>query len=364
MAVQYVKRGEIYPVLEDSRPGETALSRPGLVVSSNVGNDASDSVIVLMLTTKDHDVGIHYATKATGRMSYIMCDQIRTVSKTRLGRLMGIMRPEEMDEIDSRIDEVLDLGYVDDTPLKEKEKEVEALKLQIQELKDENAELKNKQSSHEAEMQAQKVKYDVWKGLYLKAVGMIIDNKFDEDVATREKEPKVEPVLRGPELSQPELPKKESPQPELPPQELPQPKLVDINSAKFTVLRGLGLSNNLILTLINKRPFKRIQDLKKLPGMTNVKYNLIKDKVCCVPVLTPVAPPVEAPVVDEPEKKINVNTATVEELEKGLGLGFVTCRRIVQYRNANGKYKTPDDIMVIKRISQKKMEEIRGMIEV
>lgn len=360
MAVQYVKRGEIYPVLEDSRPGETALSRPGLVVSSNVGNDASDSVIVLMLTTKDHDVGIHYATKATGRMSYIMCDQIRTVSKTRLGRLMGILRPEEMDEIDSRIDEVLDLGYVDDTPLKEKEKEVEALKLQIKELKDENAELKNKQSSHEAEMQAQKVKYDVWKGLYLKAVGMIIDNKFDEDVATREKEPKVEPVL--PEQ---ELPKKESPQPELPPQELPQPKLVDINSAKFTVLRGLGLSNNMILTIINKRPFKRIQDLKKLPGMTNVKYNLIKDKVCCVPVLAPVAPPVEAPVVDEPEQtKINVNTATVEELEKGLGLGFVTCRRIVQYRNNNGKYKTPDDIMAIKRISQKKMEEIRGMIEV
>lgn len=61
-------------------------------------------------------------------------------------------------------------------------------------------------------------------------------------------------------------------------------------------------------------------------------------------------------------KLINVNQATLEELEKLPGIGRTIAKRIVEYREKNGPFKGPSDLLKVKGIGEKKLEKIRGMI--
>lgn len=61
-------------------------------------------------------------------------------------------------------------------------------------------------------------------------------------------------------------------------------------------------------------------------------------------------------------KLINVNQATVEELERLPGIGRTIAKRIVEYREKNGPFNGPSDLLKVKGIGEKKLEKIRGMI--
>ena len=54
--------------------------------------------------------------------------------------------------------------------------------------------------------------------------------------------------------------------------------------------------------------------------------------------------------------KININTATVEELTQLQKVGPTTAERIVAYRDANGPFKTVDDLKNVKGIGEKILE--------
>ena len=62
--------------------------------------------------------------------------------------------------------------------------------------------------------------------------------------------------------------------------------------------------------------------------------------------------------------KVNINTATVEELETLAGVGEVTAQRIVAYREANGPFKTIEEIQEVSGIGAKTFEGMRGAITV
>jgi comEA protein len=63
-------------------------------------------------------------------------------------------------------------------------------------------------------------------------------------------------------------------------------------------------------------------------------------------------------------KKININTATVEELATLPGIGDSMAKNIVEYRNNNGNFQTVEDLMNVKGIGEKKFEKIKDMITV
>jgi competence protein ComEA len=61
---------------------------------------------------------------------------------------------------------------------------------------------------------------------------------------------------------------------------------------------------------------------------------------------------------------VNINTATASELETLPGVGEVTARRIVEYREANGPFVTIEEIQEVSGIGPKTFEGLREVITV
>lgn len=62
--------------------------------------------------------------------------------------------------------------------------------------------------------------------------------------------------------------------------------------------------------------------------------------------------------------KININTATAEELTALPGIGQAKAEAIVKYREANGPFKTVDELGNVKGIGNKILENIKNEISV
>jgi mRNA interferase MazF len=88
-----VKRYEIrWAALDPTEGAEMAKTRPAVIVSLDALNERLQTITVCPLTTKLHPawrtrLGVH-----VGRQSAeIAVDRIRTISKSRLGRKLGIL---------------------------------------------------------------------------------------------------------------------------------------------------------------------------------------------------------------------------------------------------------------------------------
>jgi len=65
-----------------------------------------------------------------------------------------------------------------------------------------------------------------------------------------------------------------------------------------------------------------------------------------------------------PTGKININTASVEELDLLPGIGVTYAQRIVDYRNANGPFKSASELENVAGIGPKTFEKIKDWITV
>ncbi len=63
-----------------------------------------------------------------------------------------------------------------------------------------------------------------------------------------------------------------------------------------------------------------------------------------------------APAAMAATDKININTASAEELTDLNKVGPKTAQRIVEYREANGPFKTVDDLVNVKGVGDKILE--------
>jgi len=61
---------------------------------------------------------------------------------------------------------------------------------------------------------------------------------------------------------------------------------------------------------------------------------------------------------------LNLNTATLMELETLPGIGPVLARRIVEFREKKGGFRRVEELLVIPGISERKWKSIKDRVEV
>ena len=61
-------------------------------------------------------------------------------------------------------------------------------------------------------------------------------------------------------------------------------------------------------------------------------------------------------------KQININTASAEELTQLKGVGANYAARIIEFREKNGPFKKPEDLIRVPRIGQKTYEKNKDLI--
>lgn len=69
-------------------------------------------------------------------------------------------------------------------------------------------------------------------------------------------------------------------------------------------------------------------------------------------------------VVPGEDKRVNLNTATLEELDALPGVGPSTAKNIIAYREAHGGFAAPEEIMNVKRIGEKTFGKLKEFIKV
>lgn len=71
-----------------------------------------------------------------------------------------------------------------------------------------------------------------------------------------------------------------------------------------------------------------------------------------------------APAASKPATVVNVNTATVAELESLPGIGPRTAERILEYRQKHGSFKKIEELMNVRGIGEKSFLKLKPLITV
>jgi len=65
-----------------------------------------------------------------------------------------------------------------------------------------------------------------------------------------------------------------------------------------------------------------------------------------------------------PAKPIDLNAATIKELEELPGVGPVTAQRIIDARQKSGRFRRIEDLLAIRGISTKRLEALRPYVTI
>ena len=65
-----------------------------------------------------------------------------------------------------------------------------------------------------------------------------------------------------------------------------------------------------------------------------------------------------------PARPIDLNVATVKELQQLPGVGPVTAQRIIDLRQKSGRFRRVEDLLAVRGISTKRLEALRPYVTV
>lgn len=99
-----ILRGDIFFVKALSTDGsEQKGDRPAIIVSNNTGNHFSGVVEVVYLTTSPKTKLPTHVEIACKKTSIALCEQIHSVSKSRIGEYIRTCRKEKMEKINEAL---------------------------------------------------------------------------------------------------------------------------------------------------------------------------------------------------------------------------------------------------------------------
>lgn len=331
-----VRRGDVFWLL--SSFGDSCIEqakRPIVIVSSDKGNESSPIVIGVPTTTKSKYGVIHPELTSIGKQSWVLCNQVSAFDKSRLGGYIGTLSDDEMEAVDRGLCVVMSLFPQNDEETEEQQREYEE---EIDSLKKEVANLKNQLSQH-------KLQKSVNESLYERAIEEIVSLRLAADI---------ERAMSGKVVVAEEKPSVE----DIKVAEKAEGK-AEINTCTETDLRNAGCTNTMVHNIIANRPYTSVEDIKVVPGITRIAYQVLESKLCCVPV------PKQKREKPEPVvRKLNVNTATPTEMLEVLGINVTLGNHIRAYRNKHGKFEKVEDLLNVPRFGAGCMKKYGPMLEV
>lgn len=107
-----ILRGEIrWADLDPTRGHEQAGQRPVLVLSADVFNERSGTVIAAALTSQEPRAGfpltLELTTRGMPKRSWVKISQVRTLASERLGRRLGRVSAEELARVIDGLNEII-----------------------------------------------------------------------------------------------------------------------------------------------------------------------------------------------------------------------------------------------------------------
>jgi len=106
---KYPERGEIYLVCLDPTIGsEINKTRPAIIISNDINNQAAQTVTVIPITSstkKVYPFETLLSSQESGlpKSSKAKCNQIRTIDKKRLVKSLGKVSKKELKEIEDSL---------------------------------------------------------------------------------------------------------------------------------------------------------------------------------------------------------------------------------------------------------------------
>jgi len=178
---------------------------------------------------------------------------------------------------------------------------------------------------------------------------------------------------------------------------------INVNTADAKTLATLpGVGPTTAQHIIDGRPYHKLADLEKVSGLSPTKVEALKGKVSfsepkarrektgettktgpdnstssSTAKHTTTAATGNAPIASggsssshgtpaklAPGETININTASAEELGRLPGIAKTKAQAIIDYRNQNGNFNTPEDIQKVKGIKAGSYEKLKDYIKV
>ena len=107
-----ILRGDIrWADLDPARGNEPTGQRPVLVLSHDVFNDRSGTIIAVALTSQAQRAGFPLTLELTAarlpKRSWVKISQIRTLAAERIGKRLGRASPEELAQVIEGLNEIL-----------------------------------------------------------------------------------------------------------------------------------------------------------------------------------------------------------------------------------------------------------------
>lgn len=107
-----ILRGDIrWADLNPTRGHEQAGLRPVLILSHDIFNERSGTVIAVALTSQPQKAGfpltLELKTPGLPKQSWVKISQIRTLSVERIGKIIGRVSPEEIEQVVEGLNEII-----------------------------------------------------------------------------------------------------------------------------------------------------------------------------------------------------------------------------------------------------------------
>lgn len=107
-----ILRGEVrWADLNPARGSEQAGNRPVLILSQDIFNERSGTVIAAAIASQPQRAGfpltLELRTVQMRKKSWVKISQIRTLAVERIGKKIGRVAPEEIGEVLEGLDEII-----------------------------------------------------------------------------------------------------------------------------------------------------------------------------------------------------------------------------------------------------------------